>query len=392
MHTDLEIVNTADIVASQERAMTDMQIVTAKKYPRDVALVKNEMLKTATLDVETAQTCFYTLPKRSNRDGSEGKAIQGASIRLAEIAFSCFGNLRVKTQLVGDDGKFVTVEGVCFDLEKNVAISTQVRRRVTGRDGRRYSDDMVGVTTQAAHAIARRNAILAVVPLALVKPVYDAAMKVAVGDAKSLSDRRAKVFDTFAKMGVTKAQVLEAVEAKSEADIGLDELGQLIGFYTAIKEGASSIDEIFPKKPTAPAASFKHTTSTTAPEQGGVNDGSKKDPHPAPPSHNGGAVASESAAAGAGGGEGGELPGLNPPLSTETPNARLYVLATEAGVTQREVVEWALHRKMHVDKDEEGKHFQKIAAIAPEDCEKLIRAFPSLLEMHNLKRSAAASS
>ena len=92
-----------------ERAAIDIQISTAKKYPRALSSVKSQMLSFATLDVETAAGCFFTLPPRK---GGDGKPIQGPSIRMAEIALSCFQNVRAGARKIGDDGKTVTVQGV----------------------------------------------------------------------------------------------------------------------------------------------------------------------------------------------------------------------------------------------------------------------------------------
>src|SRR5690349_3214367 len=118
-----------------------MQIATAKKYPRDLAKVKKKMLDFATLDEETAESCFYTL-KRKDRDSGEGKVIQGPSVRLAEIAVACYGNLRAAARITDNDGRFITAQGLCHDLESNTLISIEAKRRITGKSGKTYGDDM----------------------------------------------------------------------------------------------------------------------------------------------------------------------------------------------------------------------------------------------------------
>jgi hypothetical protein len=227
---------------TMERASIDVQISTAKKYPRSLSVVKGKMLSFATLDVETAAGCFFTLP---GRKGGDGKPIQGPSIRMAEIALSTYQNLRAGARVINDDGKTVTAQGVCHDLENNVCITVEVKRRVTTKDGRRYSEDMVVMTGNAACSLALRNATFRVVPLALVKPIYEAAKKVAVGDAKTLVTRRADALAHFTKMGVTKDKVFAALGAKAVEDIGLEQLEILIGYANAIREGDATIDEVF---------------------------------------------------------------------------------------------------------------------------------------------------
>ena len=111
----IEVVDSINPIEAIERANIDIQIATAKKYPRSLARVKNDILSTATLDEETAESCFYVLPARGNEGG---KPIQGASVRLAEIAVSCFGNIKAGARIISNDGNFVTAQGICHDVEK----------------------------------------------------------------------------------------------------------------------------------------------------------------------------------------------------------------------------------------------------------------------------------
>lgn len=247
--TQLEVI-APSALESIERVQIDVQITTAKRYPRTLSMVKKAMLEFATLDEETAASCFYTLPR-------QGKSIQGPSARMAEIALSCFQNIKAGARIIANDGKTITAQGVCHDLQNNVCVSVEVKRRITDKNGKTYNDDMQVVTGNAACSIALRNATFKVVPAALVKPIYEAAKRVAVGDAKTLSDRRAKCVEAFAKMGVTKEKLLAKLEKKAVEDISLDDLETLIGLHTAIKEGDATIDESFPEvKPPAPEPHF----------------------------------------------------------------------------------------------------------------------------------------
>ncbi len=246
----LEVVDTSTL-DSITRSEIDSQISTAKKYPRTLSTVKQSMLSFATLDVETASGCFYTLP---GRKGGDGKPIQGPSVRMAEIALSCYQNLRAGARVISDDGKQITAQGVCHDLQNNVCVSVEVKRRVTTKDGRRYSDDMVVMTGNAACSIALRNSVFRVVPLALVKPVYEAAKRTAIGDAKTLVQRRADAMALFSKMGVDKERILHTLDVRAVEDITLEHLETMIGYYTAIKDGDSSVDEAFPAVGAAEAA------------------------------------------------------------------------------------------------------------------------------------------
>src|SRR5690606_17376874 len=65
------------------RAEIDMQIATAKRYPRSLTQFKESAMEMACLDEETAASMFYVLPR-------DGKKIEGPSVRLAEVVGSAF--------------------------------------------------------------------------------------------------------------------------------------------------------------------------------------------------------------------------------------------------------------------------------------------------------------
>ena len=112
-------------------------------------------------------------------------------------------NLRYGSRIVGEDDKWVIAQGMAHDLETNVAMTIEVRQRITDKYGKRYLDDMVVVTANTACAIALRNAIFKVVPKTFVDSIYESAKRVAIGDATTLASRRQKALEYFQKMGVS---------------------------------------------------------------------------------------------------------------------------------------------------------------------------------------------
>ncbi len=154
---EVEVISPSSLELIQ-RAEIDLQISTAKKYPRDLARVKSKMISFATLDEETAESCFYTLPR-------DGKTIQGPTVRLAEIAVACYTNLRAASRIISNDGRVITSQAACHDLENNTLISVEVQRRITTKQGKTYSEEMQVTAGNAANAIAFRNAVFKVVPV-----------------------------------------------------------------------------------------------------------------------------------------------------------------------------------------------------------------------------------
>lgn len=230
------------------RAELDVQITTAKAYPRDVSQFLSYAEQLATMDEETAQSCFYCLP-RKEKDGTK-KEIRGGSIRLAEIVANAWGNIHAATRIVENDGKHVTAEGVAWDLQTNVKISMQNKVSIwfgaqDGKVGYPASADMQTLLSNAASAKALRNAIFKVVPKALVDRVREKAMTFAVGDQKTISSKVIEIFDKLIKMGIDKQKILDYYGRKTLTEVTPDDYRSLIGVGTAIKEGHIKIDDVF---------------------------------------------------------------------------------------------------------------------------------------------------
>lgn len=251
METEMQEIQTSAL-SQIVKSEIDVQISTAKQYPRSIQKFRQDALSMATSDAETAASCFYKLKRGDSY-------IEGASVRLAEICASAWGNVRYGARIVDDNGKEVTAQGVCHDLEKNVSTTIDVTRRVTNKYGKRYSDDMVQVTKNAACSIALRNAIYKTVPFTFVKQIYDKAKLAAVGDAKTMGEKKQGMLQAFKQMRVSEDQILEFVEKRSMEDVGQAEIETMLGVFNAIKDGDTTIDEQFGDKKQKVADPFKKT-------------------------------------------------------------------------------------------------------------------------------------
>lgn len=225
------------MLAMLSRTEIDVQIATAKRFPRSLQTFRQEVLTMATLDEETAGSMFYVL-KRA------GKTIEGPSVRLAEIAGSAWGNLRYGARTVDVDEKFVTAQGAAYDLEKNNACTIEVKRRITDRNNRRYSDDMITTTANAAMSIALRNAIFKVVPFSYVRSTYEEAKKVSLGKGLTMEARRQRALDWFAQHGATPEQVLKLLGKRGVEDLAVEDLVTLQGIRTAITDGETTMEQV----------------------------------------------------------------------------------------------------------------------------------------------------
>jgi hypothetical protein len=239
-------------LAAIAKSEVESQLDAAHKYPRKISTFLNEAQSMIARSVDVASMCFYVLPPRR---GGDGKTITGPSVRLAEIAASAYGNLHVGARPIDVSETDVTSQGVAWDLQKNFRVTVEKKRRITTKNGGRFGDDMIIVTQNAASSIAFRDATFRVIPRAYIAELDAFARKVAVGNAKTLADRRSKAFGHFAQMGATQDRVLAALGRADLEAVTLEDLEKLIGFATAIKDGQSTVDECFPivKSTDAPA-------------------------------------------------------------------------------------------------------------------------------------------
>lgn len=253
----------ADMLQAINRAEVDIQIATAKAYPRDLTAVLNKISTYATMDKETAEDCFYVL-RRQDKDGNDS-IIEGLSVRMAEIIASAWGNLRIQTRIIGNDGRMITAQAMCHDLESNVAVCKEVPRRITTKSGRTYSEDMQIVTGNAASSIAFRNAVLAVIPKAVTKKIINEVKQVALGQSIDLEKSRQNVMTYYAKLGVKPEQILDYLGIKSVDEIDKQMIFELRALRNALEEGTTTVKETFidPRKE-AQAAAEAVKNATTA--------------------------------------------------------------------------------------------------------------------------------
>ncbi len=233
------LVAESSTVAVLNKSEIDQQIATAHRYPRSLKRFRDEALTMCTLNEAIAGECIYALPR-------DGKVIEGPSARFAEIVASAWGNSRAGARVLSDQGDFVTAQGVFHDLERNIAITYEVQRRIIDKHGRRFKPDMIGVTANAACSIALRNAILKGVPKAFWADIYADARKAAVGDVTTLANKRANAVKAFQAYGIDETQILALLGKSGVADITLDDLAQLRGVLTAIKDGDTTPEDAFP--------------------------------------------------------------------------------------------------------------------------------------------------
>lgn len=240
----VEAPNPTQLVASldrAERANIDIQVSTAKQYPRSISRCANNAVALVTMDKDTAQSCGYALPR-------DGKPITGPSVHLAKIIAQQYGNLRAEAKVVEITDKHVVSRGTAWDLENNYAVSFEVRRSIVGKNGNRFSDDMITVTGNAANSIAYRNAIFGIVPKSITDKAYKAAQHLITGDLsdeEKLIKRRDGAIKHFTDTyGITEEEVIKLCGKHTVNQIQADEIALLLGFAQSLKDGDTTVEEL----------------------------------------------------------------------------------------------------------------------------------------------------
>lgn len=236
------VISNVDIDSVEEKASYDIQIATAKKYPRDIQKALNNSILIATMNIETSKSCGYALPRG-------GKPVQGPSVHLARILLQNWGNVRAEAKIINITHTQIISSAICFDMESNVAVKVEVRRKIISKTGKRFNEDMITMTGNAANAIALRNAVFSVVPRTIVDKVYNATKNMITGDLsteeKLIKYRASKLKYFKNNYGATEEEILNALGVGSINAIRQDKIIVLDGIDQAIKDGDTTADEVF---------------------------------------------------------------------------------------------------------------------------------------------------
>lgn len=233
-----------EVISLITKAEIDIAISTAHAFPRSLTQFIEKATSMATISENVAESCTYALPRGQDQEGNK-KILIGPSVRLAEICCTAYKNIRSASRVVANDGKTITAQGICHDLETNNAVTVEVKRKITNKYGKTYSEDMQVVTGNAACAIAYRNAVFKVIPAALIQDIWEAAQEVAKGTADTLVKRRDNAVKFFKDKGITEKQICEVLEVQRIEDIDLEKLSTLRSMKASVNNNEASAQEIF---------------------------------------------------------------------------------------------------------------------------------------------------
>lgn len=267
--SDNDFVN-ANALEIITKAELENQVDIAKRYPRELKRVRTTVLELAAADKETAESCFFALPRtRKKEDGTKEKVtITGESIRLAEIVSTSWMNMSMGKRVLGIDkatGEII-VQAIVHDLESNNRMAIEERRNIRTKEGYWYNQDMINLTGRAASSVAHRNAVFAVIPKAFLATILKEIKQVAIGEKpgyllseeeradfekkkKPLLQRVQDAVNTFKNMGVPEQKIFHSLGVKSVEEIDQEGLAVLIGIFSGLKQAEFNLMEAFEKTP-----------------------------------------------------------------------------------------------------------------------------------------------
>lgn len=250
----------ASALASQARAAIEARYVVALQRTRDLDVVRERLLRECKRP-GFAEVARYLKPI--------GNGVEGPSIRFAEAAIRCMGNMAVDTITQYDDREKRIILVTVTDIENNNSYSQPVTvpksverkhpkqgdvilRQRTNSYGQQVSlieatdDDILNVQnsliSKAVRTLALRH-----VPGDLVDEAMTLILEtLKTKDAEDPDAAKRRIFDAFAEVGVT-AQQLKTFIGESET-LQPAQMKTLRGLYAAIRDGETTWTAIMDAK------------------------------------------------------------------------------------------------------------------------------------------------
>jgi hypothetical protein len=262
----------ATAVAAKAKALVEARYIVAMRNPRDMDVVRERLLK------ECRRPAFAAVARYEKPIGRDkSKWPKGPSIRFAEAAMRCMGNVTIETLTTYDDATKRILNVVVTDLEANVpygqdVVVTKTIERRNKKDGDTVlstrtnsygdivfileaTDDDILNKQQALISKAIRTQGLRLIPgdiidecMTQVKITQDNA------DAQDPNSAKRKLFDAFSEVGVRAEQLKEYLGHDADT-LPPKELSELRALYTAIRDGEATWRDVMDTKVAAQAAS-----------------------------------------------------------------------------------------------------------------------------------------
>ena len=253
--------NNAIAMAAQQKAVVEARYKMALARPRDIDMVRQNMLKDARRP-SFASVAIYHKPV--------GKGVEGPSIRFVEAAIRNMTNILTETSTISEDDERRVIRVAVSDLETNTYFSQDVtvtktversklpqgekplRVRTNSRGQMVYvlhgTDDDILNKQNALISKAVRTLGLRLIPGDLVdEALFYVRQTMAKQDAQDPDTAKNRIIDAFSQLGVN-VESLKDYLGHELSSIDPNELQTLRALYSAIKDGETTWKAIMDDK------------------------------------------------------------------------------------------------------------------------------------------------
>lgn len=255
-------------MAAKAKAMVEARYVMAQHNKRNIEQSRRDIL-------DACARPSFARGARYKKPVGGGQTVDGFSIRFAETAIQCMGNISVETTTVYEDDDKRTVHIAVVDLEKiidygkDVTIAKTVERRnlkpgqnaiserVNSNGQKVYlvhaTEDEIANKIAAAESKIIRNCGLRMVRQDILEEAEEAIAKSLEKGGDDPKSEARKVYDAFASLGVKPAE-LERYLGHPLDSISPKEVNDLRAIYATVRDGeASWADYMAQAEPKRPA-------------------------------------------------------------------------------------------------------------------------------------------
>lgn len=251
------------VMAAAAKARIESMMVIAREKPRDMDVVSQRLMKACErpgfagiANENVYGAAWYRIPRGYD------DFVQGFSVRFAEEAMRCMGNLEPYTNVIFDDQLIRIIEVGVIDLESNIKVSSQAviektverKRLKTGEIAistrvnsygklvyvREATEDELRPKQKAIESKEKRNHILSLLPGDIQAQCRERILAIRAGQTPKDPDaQRRRIIDSFANVGVSAENLVEFV-GHPLGGCSPPELQMLRDLFAAIRSGKTT--------------------------------------------------------------------------------------------------------------------------------------------------------
>lgn len=239
---------------AQMRMENETILAECRLHPRNFDTIKRDLLEQLQAFPELATDAIYEKPVGKDADGTP-KYARGLSIRAAEALAEAYGYNRIRSDVAELDADKVKVEATFTDYQKgrvwqDAGILSKTYKDRFGKPARWNDDRFYNVVVKAEVSKRIREVIMRSVNTGLKAWFESECEKISAGllDDKTIN----KIVDQYATKAVTVEMLEKLIGRPRSMGWIQNDRSRLLNIWNAIKDGETSIDEVFCDKPTKP--------------------------------------------------------------------------------------------------------------------------------------------